>query len=613
MRFGETESLTPKKSTKHWWYIGLTVFLVLAACYYISGRAVGTVEPWVWNRGDDVPVAKQKGGITAWLGFTTSVVGTSASSGYSHKECVDLSRIAVLSSNDHPLSLACAEKIAEKLKTIRAIQQIEFAPHGTLIGKDKPLPPWVVRVDASNAKEWTMPTRSLSGNIFVSFGTIAATSNVFGDYIDTPLVSFEHSATHNASFRHIGIGTQSLFYDNIAEEIAKKTVEAMAAEFDKLSRIASPLPQLPVAFYPAYREASELPPLPNLVSTTTIFDGRRLMLPHHSLLRIELNSSETDNEILTGIRETMQEDGWEGRVHDRGNSAYLRLTRDNETFYMFKEQRSDFVAEISLAIQGQITGNVPPPPPPPKSHVFLLERAENIDRSSEYAAIQTLLDENAPPSTLLPFTRRVMFMNNDDAARSLREQMRERLLEVKANTPAEQLALAKFFEQAGDTDTAKEMLFKAWRIRQLTPYPTSDDNYTSLAQRLKIDVEELEALPPPTAELCEEFGFVLLLPEDYPHVVQIEWNKEARFATINEDGLLSLLLLTERYENGKFLTDNFQKTFRQHGSSESRTQLIDSQFGSLRAGDKGGTFYLSRIVGIPFGSGDLRVRIEFRQ
>ena len=381
----------------------------------------------------------------------------------------------------------------------------------------------------------------------------------------------------------------------------------------QLSRIASPLPQLPVAFYPAYREASELPPLPNLVSTTTIFDGRRLMLPHHSLLRIELNSSETDNEILTGIRETMQEGGWEGRVHDHGNSAYLRLTRDNETFYMFKELRSDFVAEIRLAIQEQITGNVPPPPPPPKSHVFLLERTEKMSRDSEHAAIQTLLDENAPASALLPFTRQIMYLD-DEIARSLREQMQERLLEVKANTPAEQLALAKFFEQAGDTDTAKEMLFKAWRIRQLTPCPTSDDNYTSLAQRLKIDVEELEALPPPTAELCEEFGFILLKPENCPKEVEIEWNTEARFAAIASDGQLSLFQFNVRSDYGTFHTDSFQTTFGEHGFSQGRTLSSGSHIPLyLPVGDQEGAFYFSLVSESPPGSeGPIRVRIEFR-
>ena len=204
---------------------------------------------------------------------------------------------------------------------------------------------------------------------------------------------------------------------------------------------------------------------------------------------------------------------------------------------------------------------------------------------------------------------------DDEIARSLREQMQERLLEVKAITPAEQLALAKFFERAGDTETAKEMLFKAWRIRQLTPYPTSDDNYTGLAKRLRIEETEMKSLPPPTAELCEEYGFILLKPENCPKEVEIEWNTEARFAAIASDGQLSLFQFNVRSDYGTFHTDSYQTTFGEHGFSQGRTQSSGSHIPLyLPVGDQEGAFNFSLVSEPPPGSeGPIRVRIEFRR
>ena len=45
-----------KKSAKRWLYIGLTLFLLLTAVYYIGGRAAGITTPWVWNRNDNAVV-----------------------------------------------------------------------------------------------------------------------------------------------------------------------------------------------------------------------------------------------------------------------------------------------------------------------------------------------------------------------------------------------------------------------------------------------------------------------------------------------------------------------------------------------------------------------------
>jgi hypothetical protein len=278
-------------------------------------------------------------------------------------------------------------------------------------------------------------------------------------------------------------------------------------------------------------------------------------------------------------------------------------------FYLFKELRSGgIVINIEQLLNPDQPANAKPMP---KTHIFLLERMEKMDRDSVFAAIQVLLDENAPASALLPFTRRMMHTDNATAV-DLREQMRIRLLDLKANTPAEQFALANFFEQAGDAETAREMLFTAWQIRQLTPSPTSDGNYTALARRLDVAVEEIEALPPPTQELCEQFGFILLTPENTPMEVDIEANKEARFVAISSDGQLSLLQFTVYFENGKLhQTEMLITTYRGHGRSQTRIGRGAANFWEvLPVGDQEGIFRFS-LVSESATDNTIRVRIEF--
>ena len=569
----------PKKSTKHWWCIGLALLLALAACYYIGGRAVGVAEPWVWNRGDSEPVAKNSG-FTLWLGRTASQIGMTSGTASSHSEndAVDFSRVVVISGSAHPLGIACAEKIAEKLKTIPAIQQIEFVPYSSpLIGKDKPLPLWFVYVDADNLNERTMPTRSLTGDIAVSFGTSfrTITQKIASTHGDTsPFVDFANRSTHSVQVSFTGIGSQSRFYDNIAEDVAKRSVSTIEEAINKLSSTHLTLPKLPEVFYPVYRETSEVPPIPGFVSATTLVDGRQLTLHHYSLVQIETNFDGTADEFFNEIEQAMSEVGWKNEYRSSG----LRLSKGTEAFHISEGKQSG---------------------------MFLLERTIRMYDNAILPAIQVLLDEHAPASALLPFTERVMHPDNA-TTQGLREQMRTRFLEWRVSTPREQLALVRFFNRTGDAETAKEILFKAWQIRKLTPHPKPESDYTKLAKKLGVEAE-MNALPLPSAELCEEYGFTLLKPEDCPMEIEIEWGKEVRFVTVNEDGLLSLLQFTIRCENGTYHTDSFQVTFRPHGSSWSSSASSCSHFGShLRVGDQEGTFYFSLV------SEPLRLRIESR-
>jgi hypothetical protein len=586
----------------------------LAAVFYIGGRAGGAAKPWVWNRGDAEPVWKNHG-FSAHLAITTSTVNSGASTTTSHADHarLDVASVVVRPDSEHPLAIICAERIAEQLKTIPAIQRSEFIPHGPLIRKDEMLPAWLVRVDVDNLNEWVIPNRSLSGNIRVALGATAAQSPC--SYADnSALAQFEKSASNDVRFTCTGISTQSAFYIKIADEVAKKTVDSIKQDFDKLSESNPVLPKMPVQFYPPYREASEVPPIPGLITQTTLIDGRRFMQPHYSLMEIESNFNGTDNEFLTEIKQAMEADGWHGHIQKSGEqlSAYMYLTKGDETFYMFKRRKNDGVM-ITFPLPGgepktmAATMAVNEPP-----HVFLLERTEKMSNDALYPAIQTLLDENASAPTLLIFSNR-LYDKNNATVKELREQIRQRLLEAKTGTPTEQLSLVRFFKEEGDKDIAKEMLFKAWRIRQLTPNPKPDSDYMKLAKELDVE-EEMKAQPPLTAELCKEYGYIALKPENCPMEVNAELEKEVRFV-ISEDRRILLVRFNFRHENRIFYkeerTEFFDNNGTSRGSAWSSGSMDNSGIGWIVEMEGQGKFTFRAYADSP--DKPIRVKVEFER
>jgi hypothetical protein len=538
------------KKTKYWWYAGSIACLVLIVlsigCLIFSGS----------------------------VGIFVSAINTSSSSSTtrSGNACIDFSNVAVRVQREnsfwhsHRLESACAKKIAEKLNLIPAIKQVKIIPHGQIIGKDNLLPSQIIEVNVGRYEEQWLPYRLLKANIMVSFGSSGVQYPcIYGDGGAPPLVQLEHDTVHDVQFKYTGICTESVFYDKIAEEVAKKTVETIEKEIGKLGDSASFLPKLPEAFYPAYREATDIPPNLDFFVEKTLIDGRRFMLPHYSLAQIGSNFKGTDDEFLNTIHAAMTEDGWYGHIQksDNKSAPYMRLTKGEETFYMFKEKWNRH-AKLWYNLQLETYAKDAPP------HSFLLERTAKMDQDSILLAIQTLLDGDTPTSTLFVFANQLY--GNKDTVQELQEQMRERFLEWKTCAPAEQLALVHFFNKDEDKEIAKAMLFKAWRVRQLAMHPVSDSDYTKLAKALGIE-EEMKAMPQPTSELCEEYGFIYLIPENCPMEVEAELGKPVRFVTENEDaeGYLSLIQHTFRYENGVYHTKSESKKFSKHSWSSGST------------------------------------------
>ena len=237
----------------------------------------------------------------------------------------------------------------------------------------------------------------------------------------------------------------------------------------------------------------------------------------------------------------------------------------------------------------------------------MLERSMNMNHESVLAAIGSLPEANVPISTWLFFTRHLY--GNEPQTTALRDRVFELVRGSKLETPAEQLALVRFYEQHGSKDEAKEALFLAWRLRKLTTHPVSDSTYETIAKNMDV-LDEMKALPKPTPELCEEYGFVFVTPEMCPWETEIEPDKDARFIVLSGDGDVTVCIVKVRPQGNQLSSSYFATTLQDHGSSSSS---MTTSSGGIMFGFNAGEGHYQ--VGLapdqtPYSGGPVRVKFQ---
>jgi len=82
----------------------------------------------------------------------------------------------------------------------------------------------------------------------------------------------------------------------------------------------------------------------------------------------------------------------------------------------------------------------------------------------------------------------------------------------------------------------------------------------------------MKALPLPTAELCEEYGFIPLTPENCPMEIEVNVKDAVNFISDIGDGKPTLVQYTFHHdEKGALLADCVQMTFHTHGYNRAVT------------------------------------------
>ena len=550
----------------------LLLLLLLAVPFYYFGTARGTMNPWTWNR--EKPERTKNSAFGANAGVFLASVNSSISTTHSPNSCVDFREIVVRPGSNHPLEIACAEQIAEKLKEIPEIQRIVFTGSEPLIDKSKPLPLWIIQVNLGQKNEGYTFNRNLNATLGINFGrTLVQSSRSFIEPRDAPLIQYESNATMQIRCSHTGLATQTYFYQKVGEEMAKKLVESVQTVIDTESRKYSQLPDLPDSFYPEYIAASVSPDIPGVVSRTVLCDGRRLMMPHYSMEKLEIDTEKPSNIWLSELQTQMNEEGWNGSLSGSSDTNfYLRLTKDNEIYYLFQEAKNDFVVPLDAIIAQSEQKKERETKAIPKAQTFFLERSVKMNRDSLLDAIATLVEEKASPQTLLLFTPSLH--GNEPIVLELRQKIYDAIKDTKPETAMELLSRARFFIQVGEKEKAKDALFRAWRVRNLMPQNESNSTYEYLAKELDV-LDEMKSLEPPTPELCEEVGFIFVTPEMCPYEITTEPNRHVKIAVASGKGKLGVCIAKIQPQGTNLLRSFFQLTPDEYGSSSSSMKTQD--------------------------------------
>ena len=592
----------------------LLLLLLLAVPFYHFGTAKGTMNPWTWNR--EKPERTKNSAIGANAGVFLTSVSFSRSSSHTHPSnaCVDFREIVVRPGSNHPLEIACAEQIAEKLKEIPEIQRVVFTGSEPLIDKSKPLPLWIIQVNLAQKSEGYTFNRNLNATLGVSFGrTLMQSPRIFSGSDDAPLIQYESNATIQIKCSHTGLATQTYFYQKVGEEIAKKLVESVQTVIDTESRKYSQLPDLPDSFYPEYIAALASSDIPGVVSRTILYDGRRLMMPHYSVEKLEIDAEKPNNIWLSELQTQMNEQGWNGSLSGSSDAnLYLRLTKGDETYYLFQEAKNEFVTPLDTILAQEKQEKERETKAAPKARIFFLGRSVKMNRDALLDAIATLVDEKASPQTLLLFTPSLH--GNEPIVLELRQKIYDAIKDTKPETAMELLSRARFFIQVGEKEKAKNALFRAWRVRDLMLQKESNTTYEYLAKELDV-LDEMKSLEPPTPELCEEVGFIYVTPDMCPYDITTEPNRHVKIAVTSSEGKLGICIVKIQPQGTKLLRSFYQLTPHEHGSSSSNMKTQDEVSLRFPSWDsklnKAESYSIGLLPGqTPYHGGPIKLRIQ---
>jgi hypothetical protein len=536
-----------RSSLKFWFWtcitiVGIFLLAFVGLFYQLASlsQVAETANTWTWHRTAQEEVPKPSNGFGIGVFHPDVSIGNGLSIAYSDSTRIDFRSVAVLTASKHPLEIAVARRLAELLKTCPEIERIQFSAAEPILCKDEePLPNWSIRIKIDDIKEHGFPQRpSLQAVSHISFGSelIPQFDQFAGDAFTR--LEFNGDMFGKIGGSLAGFSEQSYLCNQIADTVAADILKSVKQVIEKYLPLLKKLTELPAAFYPPYQEAKKIPDLPGITECSTLLDGHRLMIPHESIQLLQVQFDDTPAAWLEAVKDIMLTDGWKDAVLVKSEKyPFLRMSRGQEIFYIFREKGSE------------------------KDFEFFLERTERMSYDSLYAAIQTLLDNNAPIETFMPFMK---YVHN---IKGLSQPVLERLRNDTTTDPANQLELARFFETRGEKETATKSLFRAWRARQLvlTAYP-SDADYRGLAKKLGVE-NEMKALPPPDAELFEQFGFHFLKPEEKTITLTADVDKEQRFAAVDSEGYLHLLFLTPGCGETQVSFRQVQKHIHSNGES----------------------------------------------
>jgi hypothetical protein len=466
----------------------------------------------------------QAGKLNAQNNFSSTTSATR--SGHARFPC---RRIAVFNWADHLLLQRSGERLLDQLKGLGYVDQIDYYPMGHRPEAGVSAPDVVIGLDLDRIEESGLPTsRKLDASILVTAGQrLAKCRSGYSDGLSPPVVDFEFNGRLHHVSTTTGVSSSAAKYKLAADDIAKQMANALVKLFDDYREKDGPLPDLPEAFYPAYREPQEMP-LAEAYELEPLVAYHGLMNRNDSFWR--LTADREAGEILADVEKRMKASGWETRsISTKENHLpHLRMDKGSARLTIFPAEPNRIMTPGSIVVDDP--HDQASPDTGTTVYVHYLDR---MTRKEVEKAIEKTLGEQMPLESLLLFEDK---WTTDQCQRVLA------LLESRpSKTPQGWITMAELYHRGKQDEQSRAALRRA---RLLTRTVANPGDLQDQIKKLAKDLGE-EEMPeePPDPALLKELGFIELRADVEVPDVELGIDEPVHFFGITDEGCLKTISL----------------------------------------------------------------------
>ncbi len=419
--------------------------------------------------------------------------------------------------------------LIEELKSLKGFETIEYFPHGEYHEPGAMAPDMCVTLDLDQIEQSGLTSRKLEAKILmVASNTLTQCRAFHNEGLGPPRIELTFDATLDHRSTTTGIGSPSSRYKLAAENIGEQLGAALAKKLNELYDKDGPLPELPEAFYPAYREPPAIP-LPEGESAKMITSYRGLMTANETLWRLETDRNMA--EVLTDLKVRLDAEGWRvGNLELRDSHLpHMRAFKDDNILTAYP-QRKRKVSSPGLTItmdDAVATETVPEPT------IIMIHYLGRMNREQVAAALDGLIDSDAPTANLVIFEG---LIRGDQ-----RKRLLERFEERPPTRPGEWLVASRMYKNEGQDDKSREALVRAIvLLRTVGDTSGLKSRIDDLAK--KHGVKDLSNAEPEPA-LLKKLGFIEITPKAEIPARELGLDEPAMFYGRTDEGKIETITI----------------------------------------------------------------------
>ena len=392
-------------------------------------------------------------------------------------------RLVIVNRSDHLLMARVGPLLLDELKSLGYIRQLDYYPVGFHPEQGQLAPDVTITIDLDKLTEsdWLV-SHSVDATFTVSAGNgPPGCRNSYTDHLSPPVVQFDWNGTLHHVSRMTGIRSSAAKYKLVAQDVAKQIAGSLTKEFNDRRNKEGLMPDLPQAFYPAYRKPPALP-LKEFGNLELVASWHALM--HHNETRWRLTPDRPATEVLDGAQHRLEAAGWKTQDASKPPAqSYLRMSRNGAVLTMY--------AASPLEMQ---------PDSSPRASILDIQYVDRMTQGELRAAIDELLVQGASTEVLICFERQW----SEDQSRRVLKSLQSR----PARTPQTALTLASLYHRLKLDDKARgELVHASALLRTVVQYSDLENKIRSLAKELG---DEKLAEKPVEPRVLEELGFIEL-------------------------------------------------------------------------------------------------------